>query len=70
MYVCIYTDHKNHNVDPLEKAADAERAKIMAAVESIEQKKKVCNDAVKTFQQVVLELERNITVAKQKVSQT
>ena len=68
--VCINTDHKNHNVDPLEKAADAERAKIMAAVESIEQKTKVCNDAVKTFQQVVLELERNITVAKQKVSQT
>ena len=68
--VCVNTDHKLHNVDPLEKAADAERANITAAVESIEQKKKVCNDAVKTFQQVVLELERNITVAKRKVSQT
>ena len=68
--VCINTDHKNHNVDPLEKAADAEKANIMAAVESIEQKKKVCGDAIKTFQQVVVELERNITAAKREVSQT
>ena len=68
--VCINTDHKNHNVDPLEKAADAEKANIMAAVESIEQKKKVCSDAIKTFQQVVEELERNVTAAKREVSQT
>ena len=68
--VCINTDHKNHNVDPLEKAADAEKANIMAAVESIEKKKKVCGDAIKTFQQVVVELERNVTAAKREVSQT
>ncbi|XP_066027698.1 E3 ubiquitin-protein ligase TRIM71-like [Pocillopora verrucosa] len=68
--VCINTDHKNHNVDPLEKAADTEKANIMAAVESIEQKKKVCGDAIKTFQQVVVELERNVTAAKREVSQT
>ena len=68
--VCINTDHKNHNVDPLEKAADAEKTNIMAAVESIEQKKKVCGDAINTFQQVVVELERNITAAKREVSQT
>ena len=68
--VCINTDHKNHNVDPLEKAADAEKANIMAVVESIEKKKKVCSDAIKTFQQVVVELERNVTAAKREVSQT
>ena len=68
--VCINTDHKNHNVDPLEKAADAEKTNIIAAVESIEQKKKVCGDAIKTFQRVVVELERNITIAKREVSQT
>ena len=67
--VCINTDHKNHNVDPLEKAADAEKANIMAAVESIEQKKKVCSDAIITFQQVVEELEQNVTAAKREVSQ-
>ena len=55
--VCINTDHKNHNVDPLEKAADAEKANIMAAVESIERKKKVCSNAIKTFQKVVVGLE-------------
>ena len=68
--VNVNTDHKNHNVDPLEKAADAEKANIMAAVESIEQKKKVCSDAIITFQQVLVELERNITAAKREVSQT
>ena len=68
--VCINTDHKNHNVDPLEKAADAEKANIMAAVESIERKKKVCSDAIKTFQQVFEELEQNVTAAKREVSQT
>ena len=68
--VCINTDHKNHNVDPLEKAADAEKANIMAAVESIERKKKVCSDAIKTFQQVFEELEQNATAAKREVSQT
>ena len=68
--VCINTDHKNHNVDPLEKAADAVKANIMAAVESIEQKKKVCGDAINTFQQVVVELERDVTAAKREVSQT
>ena len=68
--VCINTDHKNHNVDPLEKAADAEKANIMAAVESIERKKKVCSDAIKTFQQVYEELEHYVTAAKREVSQT
>ena len=68
--VCINTDHKNHNVDPLEKAADAEKANIMAAVESIGQKRKACSDTIKTFQKAVVELERNIATAKRKVSQT
>ena len=68
--VCINTDHKNHNVDPLEKAADAEKANIMAAVESIERKKKVCSNAIKTFQQVYEELENYVTAAKREVSQT
>ena len=68
--VCINTDHKNHNVDPLEKAADAEKANIMAAVESIGQKRKACSDTIKTFQKAVVELERNIATAKREVSQT
>ena len=68
--VCINTDHNNHNVDPLEKAVDAVKANIMAAVESIEEKKKVCSDAIKTLLQVVVHLEQNITAAKREVSQT
>ena len=68
--VCIKTDHKNYNVDPIEKAADAEKTNIIAAVESIKQKKKVCGDAITTFQQVIVELERNVAAAKREVSQT
>ena len=65
--VCVNTDHKLHNVDPLEKAADAEKANIKAAVDSIEQKKKTCSDAIITYQQVVEELERNVTAARREV---
>ena len=68
--VCVNTDHKLHNVDPLEKAADAEKANIKAAVDSIEQKKKTSSDAIITYQQVVEELERNVTAARGEVSQT
>ncbi|XP_022810377.1 E3 ubiquitin-protein ligase TRIM71-like [Stylophora pistillata] len=68
--VCINTDHKNQNIDPLDKAADAEKANILAVVESIDEKMKVCSDAIKTFQRVATELERNITAAKHEVSQT
>jgi len=39
--ICINTDHKNHNVDLLEKAADAEKVNIMAVVELLKQKRKV-----------------------------
>ena len=68
--VCVNTDHKHHNVDLLEKAADAEKANIKAAVDSIEQKKKTSSDAIITYQQVVEELERNVTAARGEVSQT
>ena len=65
--VCVNTDHKHHNVDLLEKAADAEKANIKAAVDSIEQKKKTCSDAIITYQQVVEELERNVIAARREV---
>ena len=68
--ICINTDHKNHNVDPLEKAADGEKANIMAGAELIKKKKKVCNDAIRKFEEAAVKLETNITAAKREVSQT
>ena len=67
--ICINTDHKNHNVDPLEKAADGEKANIMAGAELIKEKRKVCSDTIRKFEEVTVKLETNITSAKEEVSQ-
>ena len=68
--VCVVTDHKNHPFDPLDKAADAEKAKVMAAVELIKEKSKVCSDVIRGFELTAADLETNSTAAKQKVTQT
>ena len=67
--ICINTDHKNHNVDPLEKAADAEKANIMAGVELLKQKRKVYSDMTREVEDTISKLEANITKAIQEVSQ-
>ena len=67
--ICINTHHKNHVVDPLEKAADGEKANIMAGVELMKDKKKAFSDAIRKFDETALQLETNIATAKQEVSQ-
>ena len=67
--ICINTDHKNHNVDPLEKAADDEKANIMAGAELIKEKRKVCNNVIREYEYTALKLDTNITAAKREVSQ-
>ena len=39
--ICIATDHKAHDVEPLEKAADGERANILTRTEVFEARTKV-----------------------------
>ena len=67
--ICVVTDHKNHNVDPLEKAADREKAKIMAGVELMEQKRKVHDDVMRALEETASQLEANVTTAISEVSQ-
>ena len=67
--ICIVTDHKNHNVDPLEKAADGEKANIMAGAELIKEKRKVCSDVIREYENTAIKLDTNITAAKREVSQ-
>ena len=67
--ICIVTDHKNHTVEPLDKAADGEKAKVMAGAELMKEKSKVCSDVIREFEQTAANLEANTTAAKQKVSQ-
>jgi len=68
--ICIVTNHRNHTVEPLDKAADDEKAKVMAGAELMKEKSKVCNDAICEFEQTAVHLESNITAAQRKVSQT
>jgi len=66
--VCIVTDHKNHNVDPLEKVADAEKANIMARIELMKEKKKVYIDLMREVEKATSTLENKITTAIDEVS--
>ena len=67
--VCIATDHKSHNVVPLEKAADDEKANIIARAQLVRGKKEACRGVIREFEKTELELETNITTAKRQVSQ-
>ena len=68
--VCIATDHKTHDVVPLEKAADDEKANILARAAVVKEKKEVCRGVIREFEKTELELEADITTAKRQVSQT
>ncbi|CAH3188055.1 unnamed protein product [Porites evermanni] len=66
--ICIATDHKAHDVEPLEKAADDEKAKILTRTEVLKTKIKFFGDTIREYEQTVLELETNLTNAKREVS--
>ena len=67
--VCINTDHKSHDVVPLEKAADDEKANITARAELVKEKKEVCRDVIREFEEKEQELETDISTAKRQVFQ-
>ena len=68
--VCVVTDHRNHAIDPLDKAADIEKAKIMAGTELMKEKGKFCNNVIRESEKIILTLETNISNTKQEVSRT
>ena len=67
--VCVVTNHRNHAVDPLDKAADREKAQVMAGTEMMKEKGKTCIDVIGKLEQTVLNLETNIATTKREVSQ-
>ena len=67
--VCIATDHKSHDVVPLEKAADDEKVNIIARAKLVKGKKEACRGVIREFEKTELELKTNITTAKRQVSQ-
>ena len=62
--ICINTDHRNHQVEPLEKAADVEKAKILAEAKSMGQKSQVCRDVIRQLEDTAVNLQTNIAAAK------
>ena len=68
--VCVVTNHRNHAIDPLDKAADIEKAKIMAGTELMKGKGHICSDVIREFEEIILSLETNISTAKREVSET
>ena len=61
---------KSHDVVPLEKAADDEKAKIIAEAERMKEKIQICSHLIRHFETTEAELEANITIAKRQVSET
>ena len=68
--ICFIMNHKTHEIELLETAADEERAKILARVESMKQKHKTCRDNIRQFEETATNLEANIATAKRQVSQS
>ena len=67
--ICFIMNHKTHEIELLETAADEERAKILAGVESMKQKHQTCRDIIRQFEETAVNLEANIATAKCQVSQ-
>ena len=67
--VCVVTGHRNHAVDPLDKAADHEKAKIMEGTELMKEKGKICGDVFREIEQTIRVLDTNISIAKREISQ-
>ena len=68
--ICLSMEHKTHEIELLDKAADEERAKMLAGVESIKQKHQICSDIIRQLEETAANLEANIATAKRQVSQS
>ena len=66
--VCLVTDHKNHDIEPLEKAADSARAKILSGAEQMKKKNMDCINVIRGIEETAADLETNFAIAKRQVS--
>ena len=67
--ICIVTEHQNHEVVFLDKAARDEKPDIMSGAEIIKEKIGQLGEVIRKFEETACELERNIATAKKGVSQ-
>ena len=67
--ICIVTDHQNHKIVLLDKAARDEKPDIMSGAEMIKEKIRQLGEVIRQFEETASELERNVATAKRGVSQ-
>ncbi|XP_078344817.1 E3 ubiquitin-protein ligase TRIM45-like [Oculina patagonica] len=67
--ICIVTDHRNHEIVLLNKAAHDEKPNIMSGAEMIEEKINELSEVIRRFEETISKLERNVATAKLGVSQ-
>ena len=67
--ICIVTDHQNHKIVLLDKAARDEKPYIMSGAEMIKTKIRELGEVIRRFEETASELERNVATAKRGVSQ-
>ena len=67
--ICIVTDHRNHEIVLLDKAARDEKPDIISGAEMIKKKIRQLGEVIRQFEETASELERNVATAKRGVSQ-
>jgi len=69
-HACIVTDHRNHEVILLDKAADNEKGNIMGEVAATRQNEKALKDVIRKFEETISKLETNVAIAKRRITQS
>ena len=67
--VCIVTDHQNHKVVLLDKAAHEEKENITSGAKMMKKKETELCEVIKQFEETISKLESNVATAKRGVSQ-
>ena len=68
-HLCIVTEHRNHEVNLLDEAADNEKGNIMADAALSREREKDLADIIRQFEETASKLENNAEIAKLGVTQ-
>ena len=66
--ICIVTDHRNHEIVLLDKAAHDEKPNIMSGAEMINERVNELDEMIRQFKETASKLENNVAAAKREVS--
>ncbi|XP_027050757.1 E3 ubiquitin-protein ligase TRIM56-like [Pocillopora damicornis] len=68
--ICIVTDHENHKVVGLDKAAHEEKDNIMSDAKLIKEMESELREVIKQFEETISKLKSNMVTAKLRVKQS